>query len=666
MMNRLRGVGLCLLLVPWAAIAGCAGPEPAAEGSPDPATLPVPEPDLSAMDPALARWLEGMRNQVAEEASGDAGPEEAGKLFGELGQLYYVFDLQDAAETAFRNAHRLVPEEPRWAYLLASVQRDAGEFEEARESFERALDLDPDFLPAWLRRGDLELEVGRPEEAATFYGRALELDPSSAAALFGLGQVAMARGEPASAVDYFERALELQPRASTIHYQLAQAYRQLGRPEDAERHLAQRGTEGVRVADPIAQDLRDLKTVTAFQVVLSLAADPQGRSPEEVLGLALTQLGDMRGAVEQVEGALDRRIEAEAPAAELARLHYVAGGLRIHAGEDTAAEAHLRRALELDPDLTDARVKLGNVGARQGRFGEAAELYARALRERPDDRELRLKLASAWVNDRRLDAAIPLLEELVTRDPLDAEAQVGLAEALEISGQRAAAEARYRKALELPLETPAAARIHRGLGDFHRRGGNLETAASSYRRAVELDPRLLSARERLAATLVDLGRLEEALEQFAEVVARNPDDVEARRGEAAILIFSGRLAEAKNRLESALAYRSDSLEPAHLLARILAAAPDPEIRDGLRALELARQVFERRPSPAAAETVAMALAEQGRFDEAARWQQRVVGEPGAVAAEGNAWARLTLYRSGRPYRAEAPEDYLPGAISSGS
>lgn len=667
-MRRFRDVRDTLALVGLALVVGALPAcqrssepgAPAEDRIPDPASLTVPDPDLSSMDPALARWLDDARDRVArqaEEATDDADPVPIGRAFGELGQLYYTFDRKDAAEATLRHATRLEPERFRWSYLLANTLAELGRLEEAREQFDRVLELRPDSLPGWLRLGDVQLDLGRPSEAAASYERALEIDPRSAAAHFGLGRAAAARDDPAAAVEHFERALELQPQASAVRYPLAQAYRELGRIEEAERELARRGDTTVPLDDPIGRELRDLRTLTAFQVMTSLAARPGDRTPEEILGFALTQLGDVRGTADQLEAAVERRREEGAPAEEMGRLQYVLGALRVQEGNDEQALEPLRRAVELAPELTDARVKLGNAQARRGRFDEAAAQYTEALEARPGDRELRLKRATAWVNLGRFADATRELERLLEQEPLDATAQVRLAEARELAGDPAGAAARYRRALELPMEASATARVHQGFGDFHRRNGNLDAALEQYRSAVELDPDLGAARRALAGLLGYQGRLEDAARHYAQATTRNPEDEAAWHGEAVAWLFAGEPGQARARLDEALEHLPASPELAHLLARMLAAAPEPEIRDGLRALELARSVYDQRPSPAAAQTVAMALAEQGRFAEAVEWQQRAVG--GSAASGGDAWARLTLYRAGRPFRAESPEDYLP-------
>lgn len=648
-----------LLLVLLAVLlpVACTGREPAA--IPDSATLPVPEPDLSQMEPALARWLQEVRDRVAAEAAAGATPADAGRAFGELGQLYYTLDLRDAAGVAFDNARRLLPDEYRWVYLAANNLRESGELEAAEPLFERALELDDRSLPALIRMGELQLELNRPEVAERYFDRALALDPNAPAALFGAGQAAVARGDHQEAARRFERVLELAPQATTVHYQLAQAYRQLGRAEDAERHLARRGTERVPVPDPIAAELADLKTFTAYQVVLSLAREGR-EDPERLLTFALTQLAPIEGALEQLAAAIEERRRSGAPPAELARLHYVAGGLLVERGEDRAAESHLRQAAELDPSLVDARVKLANAVARQRRFADAVELYEKALTERPGDRELTLKRATALLNMGRQREAIEDLERLLAAEPRDPVLHVRLAEALEAAGRRADARERYRRALELPLDTPEVARIQEGLGDFFRRGGETEAALAAYDRALSLDPARISTRLDRASLLGQLGRFEAAAAEYADITARDPGQEAAWHGEAAALLLAGRADEAAERLIEAVARLPRSAAVANLAARLLAAGTESGLRDGARAVELAQRAFELRPSPVHAETLAMAYAEAGRFGEAVEWQQRALQAMGRETAggTGDAYARLTLYRAGRPFRAESADALL--------
>ncbi len=79
------------------------------------------------------------------------------------------------------------------------------------------------------------------------------------------------------------------------------------------------------------------------------------------------------------------------------------------------------------------------------------------------------------------------------------------------------------------------------------------------------------------------------------------------------------------------------------------------MRDGARAYELARQAFQAQQTIEHAETLAMALAELGRYQEAAELQRQVVAQRQQVLSPEAALERsrryLELYGNGGVVRA---------------
>jgi hypothetical protein len=94
------------------------------------------------------------------------------------------------------------------------------------------------------------------------------------------------------------------------------------------------------------------------------------------------------------------------------------------------------------------------------------------------------------------------------------------------------------------------------------------------------------------------------------------------------LVRLERYEDARDRLREAMSVYPDQPGFAHALARVLAAAPDDRARDGRSALELVQRLWAQQHTTALAETMAMALAEVGRFDEAAEWQRKAIAEAG--------------------------------------
>ena len=459
---------------------------------------PVPRPDLSAMEEAIGLQLDGSWRLV-EEATG-RGQAARAEAYGTLGQLYHLYGMDRSAAACYRNARLLAPEDLQWPYYLALLYSRAGEVERAAARLEEVLALAPDHLPSLIRMGELHLDANRPADAAAFFRRALDVDGAAAAGHYGAGKAAAVRGDHAAAVGHFEWTLELQGEASIVHYPLALSLRRLGKVERARVHLEQRGVREVAVPDPLAARLADLSTLAAFRLVRALAAKEEGFSAAELLGTTLSLLARVSGAVEQLEQVLagwpEERLGADA--AQRARLHYAAGALRVHRGQDDQAVRHFRAAIALAPDLLDARVKLANVLARRRAYPEAVAQLSIALERDPGLSEARIKRAASLLAIGRPREAARDLERLEISQPHNPEVRFRFAVALEQLGRQRQAVDRYLAAARLETSVAQQALAHYRAARLLRALADPRAARSHYRRALELQPSLAAAAHELA------------------------------------------------------------------------------------------------------------------------------------------------------------------------
>jgi tetratricopeptide (TPR) repeat protein len=93
---------------------------------------------------------------------------------------------------------------------LGAAQRALGEDEQAQQSFEQSLHLNPNQFNAWLGLGLLARKQGQVEEAIRDLSRSLELQPT-AEAYFELGHTLEQAGRTAEALDAYDQALKLAP-----------------------------------------------------------------------------------------------------------------------------------------------------------------------------------------------------------------------------------------------------------------------------------------------------------------------------------------------------------------------------------------------------------------------------------------------------------------------
>jgi tetratricopeptide (TPR) repeat protein len=248
--------------------------------------------------------------------------------------------------------------------------------------------------------------------------------------------------------------------------------------------------------------------------------------------------------------------------------------------------------------------------------------------------------------------SVTLWRQGIAVSPESAIAQVNLADALAKRKQYAAAIEHYRAGLRID---PRDAIAHNGLGVALLETGDANDALHHLQEAVRLDPDYVGARFNLAYVLSGFGRWDEAAAQYAEVLRRDGDFADARINLSHILSEQKHYARCADVLEEGVQRHPDDSRFAASLAWLLATCPDDAIRDGSRAVTLAEQVVRESstPDPWALDTLAAALAEAGRFEDAVATTQeaeRLARAMGQLPLADAVRARRELYESGRAYR----------------
>lgn len=635
-----------------AALAGAIPTEPQPETAISPLRqLKVPRPDLSAMQRAVREQMERLQDTVESlQARESATADEISKGFGLLGQAYHAFELFDAAEVCYDHALTASPDEFQWLYYRGLVRNTKGDLEKAVADYQRAGDQKPEIVAIQIRLGNALLELGLADAASRHFNRALEYEPENAAALAGLGRAAYALDDNPRAIELLEKAIAKQPTAGTVHYALGQAYRRQGDMDKARRHLDQQNKQDVKFPDEMAFQLSMIKMSSAFEVMLDLARQREGFSEEDFLGFALAQFGDVPGMSDQflqVMGQIEKA--GKAGALERGRLHYAIGGLLVGENKDEAAIEQFQRAIALVPDLIDARLKLGNALARQSRYDEATAQYNQILRRKSDHRRALAQRSATRGNLGDLAAARADLERLVELEPNDREPRLRLASVLERQGEVDAALRRLGETLPIAETPQEKADGLVAMGDLYQRYGDSRSAVDVYQKAIAIDPEHRPALFQLAGLLGQLGHYPEAARVYTRLVELDASSVGARVGEATSLILAGEHKKARERLEEGLRMLPQSLDLKDILARHLAAAADPTVRDGKRALTLALELYEVLRTRESIETLAMAYAETGQFSEAVEWQKKLLAgsEAETDATARQRWeANLALYERG--------------------
>ncbi|MGI9244343.1 MAG: ASPIC/UnbV domain-containing protein [Verrucomicrobiales bacterium] len=187
------------------------------------------------------------------------------------------------------------------------------------------------------------------------------------------------------------------------------------------------------------------------------------------------------------------------------------------------------------------------------------------------------------------------------------------------------------------------ARAYNGGGDTDRAIEHLRIAL-----AMRRDPENL---EHLAIFLRNKGQLPEAAKLLKESHNLLPSNrVQFQLSE--ILVPLGDIRAATAELRALLEREPDWPPAANNLAWILAASPEPELRDGEDALRLAKVAAEacNYSRPYVVGTLAAAYAESGEFDQALKYAKMAVGLAKDEKVAARIRPAIELYEKGEPYR----------------
>ncbi|HQQ78281.1 MAG TPA: tetratricopeptide repeat protein [Thermoanaerobaculia bacterium] len=229
----------------------------------------------------------------------------------------------------------------------------------------------------WTNYGEALMANGDYARARECFERAAPLEPNYWALETNRGVVEEALGNTATAESHFRRALDLGPGQPDVHVLYARFLARVGRGPQAVQHLetALRLSPGAELARSLLMDLRAAIGEADGAAALAreaLEADPANARARDYLTSGFpSDLGASPAACRQTGSALIRR------------------------GDFIAAALAYRAALRLDPADADTLNDLGWTMGKLGYFDRAVPLLERALALRGDFELARNNLAWA-------------------------------------------------------------------------------------------------------------------------------------------------------------------------------------------------------------------------------------------------------------------------------
>lgn len=447
---------------------------------------------------------------------------------------------------------------------------------------------DPARFPAWSEAWTSATNAwarGQGDLAGTAIARALEQHPGHASSQFLAGQVHLVSA-PTEAVAALSRALDLDALPLRTDGRLNGLLRQVADASgavwvDAAARLAESAPGGVPGKELFYEHVHftpEGNHALAGELALALetvlpglpnATRPDWLSAEacaERLGLSpwhraagaevmlrrsfeapFTQRWNHRANQEDLARLVNQYRRQQTPEAATEVRRQYAAALQAHpedhlrhrshaefleaVGDLPAAAQAWQQVIQLLPHHPIAYYHAGNLLRRLDRLDDARPLIAQAIALQPDWAEARLEEVALDLAAHRLDDALQHCRETLLQHPDHALAHQQLAEILGRRGERAAAVAALEKAVELNPRLFSARYL---LGVEYAIDNRLDLARQHFAEVVRARPDHALARFNLGIALAKLQQWDDAHLHLSEALRLDPSNADARQALAQI------------------------------------------------------------------------------------------------------------------------------------
>lgn len=236
-------------------------------------------------------------------------------------------------------------------------------------------------------------QSGQVAEAAAHYGRAIDLQPDYAPAYNNLGVMQRSMGQVDQAIATYQRALALKGSYPDAHYNLANALLEKNRAQEAAEHfrialasIPDSAGAANNLGVALANQNRPADAAAAFRA--AVAAEPTSAVAHRNLADALATAGNVPEAVAEFSRAA--QLDPTDPATP-----YNLGIVLIEAQRMPEAVDALRRAVALAPNSVDAHNNLGIALGSSGDLDAAIAQFRTAVRLDSTSAEARRNLEIA-------------------------------------------------------------------------------------------------------------------------------------------------------------------------------------------------------------------------------------------------------------------------------
>ena len=128
-------------------------------------------------------------------------------------------------------------DEPETYHSVSICYFNLGDYKQAEEYEEKALQLKPEFFKGWLHLGSVYRAQAKLDEALKCYQKANQLDQKSASVAYRIGEIYNDQGDLNKALELFEITVKVDARYYEAYLSMAEVLQKLKRYDEAKEHI---------------------------------------------------------------------------------------------------------------------------------------------------------------------------------------------------------------------------------------------------------------------------------------------------------------------------------------------------------------------------------------------------------------------------------------------
>jgi O-antigen biosynthesis protein len=456
---------------------------------------------------------------------------------------------------------------------LARVWDHLGEYEKSENCFFQALAIKPELISA---KDHFSLahnlaEENQPDKAIACYKNCINLEPNFLNAYVRLAQLLEQAGQTEAALYYYKKLAQLQTQAKNKDSQSK------SRQQIHSLLFGQGKKQAIKSALPASIVLKEQKLQQSIpqlnpgnnltseakitQYLQKAQQQPNSPSIQIELGnlyfladewqkaiayylkgiklapheakyyINLGKAWEKGGDQIKANQAFYQGFSLE-PEKVTAQNHLLLGNKLVEQRQIKSAIACYRRAITLQPKLLEAYWQLGKILIGGGKYQVAIICYQQALKVDPKQAQSYFWLGNVYTQTQQWKAAFECYQKAGELEPNNADIHHNLGESLSQIEKWHDAIVAYQKAIAI---TPDNSWSHNNLGNALLKTEQWHQAANSFRRAIQLKPDFVWSHYNLAEALVALEQWDEALSEYQSAQRLEPNLPQIKQKIGAVL-----------------------------------------------------------------------------------------------------------------------------------